>query len=179
MPSLEPAPPSVERGFKLAAPLAPTQWAMLSGAHGRRACADLMRGHIVTAVLTQGIKVAVDRQRPDGSRFSFPSGHTSSTFTTAAVLQHEFGWKIGAPAYVVATFIGGSRLQENRHYLSDVLFGAAIGIVSGLTATAAMTPRNSPCRRLSLLAPSASRLLIEAAPDWKNLTLVWSLRGDA
>lgn len=97
--------------------------------------ADLIRSQTINAVLTQGVKLAVRRQRPDGTSFSFPSGHTSTTFTTATVLQRHFGWKVGAPAYAVAAFVGGSRLQENRHYLSDVLFGAAIGIVSGRTAT--------------------------------------------
>jgi membrane-associated phospholipid phosphatase len=97
--------------------------------------ADLIRSQTINAVLTQGIKVAVRRQRPDGDSFSFPSGHASATFTTATVLQRHFGWKVGVPSYAVAMFVGGSRLQENRHYLSDVLFGAAIGIVSGRTAT--------------------------------------------
>ena len=43
----------------------------------------------------------------------------------------RFGWKAGLPAYLAASYIGVSRLQENRHYLSDVIFGAAVGIVSG------------------------------------------------
>ncbi|MEZ5124610.1 MAG: phosphatase PAP2 family protein, partial [Solirubrobacterales bacterium] len=97
--------------------------------------ADLIRGQAINALLTHGIKLSVRRTRPDGSSFSFPSGHTSSTFATAAVLQRHFGWKVGVPAYAAAAFVGGSRVQENRHYVSDVLFGAAIGIVSGRTAT--------------------------------------------
>jgi membrane-associated phospholipid phosphatase len=97
--------------------------------------ADLIRSQTINAVLTQGIKLAVRRPRPDGAQFSFPSGHASATFTTATVLQRHFGWKVGGPAYAVAGFVGASRLQENRHYMSDVLFGAAIGIVSGRTAT--------------------------------------------
>jgi len=107
----------------------------IGGARTAPLGADLVRGQIVNAVLTEGIKVATDRQRPDGGHFSFPSGHTSSTFTTATVLQHDFGWKVGVPAYAAAAFVGGSRLQENRHYLSDVVFGAAIGIASGRAAT--------------------------------------------
>jgi PAP2 superfamily len=97
--------------------------------------ADLIRAQIVDTVLTQGIKFAVDRQRPDGGSYSFPSGHTSSSFATATVLQRHFGWKVGVPAYVMASFVGGSRLQERRHYLSDVVFGAAIGIVSARAVT--------------------------------------------
>lgn len=96
---------------------------------------DLVRAQLMTAAITQGLKFSVGRTRPDGTRFSFPSGHTSATFATATVLQRHFGWKVGAPAYVFAAYIGGSRLQENRHYLSDVLFGAAVGVVAGRTAT--------------------------------------------
>jgi membrane-associated phospholipid phosphatase len=97
--------------------------------------ADLMRSQVINTVLTQGLKIAVNRQRPDGASYSFPSGHASATFATATVVQRNFGWKVGIPAYAVATFVGSSRLQENRHYLSDVLFGAAVGIVSGRAAT--------------------------------------------
>lgn len=97
--------------------------------------ADLIRSQVMNAALTQGIKLAVGRRRPDGARFSFPSGHTSSSVATATVLQRHLGWRVGLPAYGLAAFVGGSRLQENKHYLSDVIFGAAIGLVSGRTAT--------------------------------------------
>lgn len=97
--------------------------------------ADLVRAQLMTAVMTQGLKFAVGRTRPDGSRYSFPSGHTSATFATATVLQRHYGWKVGIPAYAVAAYVGGSRLQENRHYLSDVMFGAALGVVAGRTTT--------------------------------------------
>lgn len=96
---------------------------------------DLVRAQIVNEVLTQGLKFSVGRTRPDGTRFSFPSGHTSSSFATATVLQRHFGWKVGVPAYAFASYIGASRLQANRHFASDVLFGAAVGIVSGRTVT--------------------------------------------
>ena len=46
-----------------------------------------------------------------------------------------FGWKAGVPGYALATYVAGSRLSENAHFLSDVLFGAGIGIVSGRTVT--------------------------------------------
>ena len=100
-----------------------------------RVGADLVRAQMVNAVLTQGIKLTVGRTRPDGSAFSFPSGHTSSAFATAAVLQRHFGWATGVPAYALATYIAGSRLQENKHFASDVIFGAAIGVVAGRTVT--------------------------------------------
>jgi len=97
--------------------------------------ADLFRAQLLCAGLTQGVKFAVDRSRPDGSHYSFPSGHTSGTFATAAVLQRHYGWKVGAPAYAIAAYVGASRLSENQHFLSDVLFGAGLGIVSGRAVT--------------------------------------------
>lgn len=102
--------------------------------------ADLVRSQILNAGMTQGVKLAVGRTRPDGSRYSFPSGHTSSSFATATVLQRHFGWRAGIPAYGLAAFVGGSRLQQNRHYLSDVIFGAAIGIVAGRATTVGHGP---------------------------------------
>lgn len=94
--------------------------------------AHLIRAQIVAQATTQAVKHSVKRMRPDGStRNSFPSGHTSVSFASATVLHREFGWKVGIPAYAVASYIGFSRIEHKRHYLSDVLFGAAIGMVSG------------------------------------------------
>jgi membrane-associated phospholipid phosphatase len=94
--------------------------------------ARLMRAQLVAHATTQAIKVSVRRMRPDGTtRNSFPSGHTSVSFASATVLSREFGWKVGLPAYAVASYIGLSRIEHRRHYLSDVLFGAAIGVMAG------------------------------------------------
>lgn len=123
-------------------------WVQLGGAvgtyalgraiHSPRAAtvgADLIRAQMITALFTQALKLSVGRRRPDGTRFSFPSGHASSTFATATVLQRHFGWKAGIPAYAFATYVAGSRLQENKHFASDVIVGAALGIVSGRAVT--------------------------------------------
>ena len=97
---------------------------------------DLVRAQIVTAGMTQLLKYSVGRERPDGSsRRSFPSGHSSGTFATAAVFQRRYGWKAGLPAFGVAAYVAASRLSENKHYLSDVVFGAAIGLAGGRTVT--------------------------------------------
>jgi membrane-associated phospholipid phosphatase len=90
----------------------------------------LVEAQVVNGILTEGAKLAAGRRRPDGGGHSFPSGHTSATFATADVLQREFGWKVGLPAYLGAAYVGASRVAERRHYLSDVAFGAAIGIAS-------------------------------------------------
>jgi membrane-associated phospholipid phosphatase len=93
--------------------------------------AELVRAQIVAGVLTEGIKLSVNRRRPDGNTLSFPSGHTSASFATAAVLQRELGWKFGGVAYAAATYVAISRMSENKHYASDIAFGAALGILAG------------------------------------------------
>jgi membrane-associated phospholipid phosphatase len=120
----------------------------------RRAAAiggDLLQANLVAQVVTQGMKVSLRRSRPDGAAFSFPSGHTSATFAAATVLQGHLGWRLGLPAYAVAAYVGASRIRRKRHYLSDVAFGAAVGIVAGHTVT-----RNVRGHRLSV-TPLAAR----------------------
>jgi hypothetical protein len=97
--------------------------------------ADLIRAQILAQTLTVSLKSAVGRTRPDGTQYSFPSGHTSTTFATATVLQRHLGWRAGIPAYAVASYVAASRIQDKRHFLSDVTFGAALGIVAGRTVT--------------------------------------------
>jgi membrane-associated phospholipid phosphatase len=97
--------------------------------------AKLFRAQIVAQSTTQAIKLAADRTRPDGTTLSFPSGHTSSMFATASVLHGEYGWKVGIPAYAMASWVGASRIEKKRHYLSDVLAGATIGILAGRSVT--------------------------------------------
>jgi hypothetical protein len=97
---------------------------------------DLVRGQALTQLFVQGTKFAVGRQRPDASNSrSFPSGHTASSFATATVLEQHFGWKIGIPAYTFAAFVGASRMASSKHYFSDVVLGAGIGIAAGRTVT--------------------------------------------
>ena len=97
--------------------------------------ADLVRAQLLSQALTHAIKLSVRRARPDGDTLSFPSGHTATTFASATVLQRHFGWKAGIPAYAVASYVAASRIQGKHHFLSDVAFGAAIGIVAGRTVT--------------------------------------------
>ena len=97
---------------------------------------DMLSAQIVAQTLTQVLKVSTQRERPDGSNnHSFPSGHASATFATATVLQRHLGWRAAVPTYTLATYVAMSRLQENRHFLSDVVFGSTLGVVAGRTTT--------------------------------------------
>jgi membrane-associated phospholipid phosphatase len=100
----------------------------------RSATYDFAQAAIVTSAYTGLLKYSVGRTRPDGSdTLSFPSGHTSTAFSLAAVADHHYGWKVGLPAYALATGIGLSRVEKDKHYLSDVLAGATIGFIVGRT----------------------------------------------
>jgi hypothetical protein len=97
---------------------------------------DLLRAQILTSALTTGLKYAAHRERPDHSNpHSFPSGHASITFATATVIERHLGWRSSALGYAVASYVAASRLHDNRHYLSDVIFGAAVGAIGGRTVT--------------------------------------------
>lgn len=100
---------------------------------GRMLVSDAFSGAIM-AGLVNGLKYTVRRPRPDGTaRNSFPSGHTATAFMTAAMLHKEYGWRspwFSIGGYAAAAFTGVSRVLNDRHYLTDVMAGAAIGISS-------------------------------------------------
>src|SRR5437868_8448594 len=50
-------------------------------------------------------------------------------------LERHLGWRGAVPAYVIASYVAASRLHENRHFASDVVFGSAVGIIAGRTVT--------------------------------------------
>lgn len=95
---------------------------------------DVVRAQLLAEALTISVKFSARRKRPEGSGFAFPSGHASVAFASATVLQHRFGKRVGIPAYAVAAYVAASRVQMRRHFLSDVVFGAVLGVVSGHTA---------------------------------------------
>ena len=94
---------------------------------------DLLRAQIVTQSLTVATKYIVRRDRPTGECCAFPSGHASVTFATAAVLERHFGYRASWPMFALAGYVSMSRLTDNRHFVSDVLFGSALGMASGWT----------------------------------------------
>jgi hypothetical protein len=92
---------------------------------------DLIRGQFLTGLITHGLKLGIGRHRPSGSGHSFPSGHTSAAFLTAAVIGEHYGWGAGLPAYGLAGFIGWTRVRDDTHWLTDVLAGATLGTIVG------------------------------------------------
>lgn len=113
--------------------------AALTGVLVARDWEGLKQGAL-TAVTTVGttmlLKWVVNERRPDGSDYhSFPSGHSSTTFATAAFLQRRYGWKFGAPAYALATYTAWGRVFAKKHHWWDVVAGAAIGAGSAYIFT--------------------------------------------
>ena len=102
---------------------------------------DLLRANLVTQAFTWGIKGAVRRHRPTGECCSFPSGHASVTFATAAVLERHFGYRASWPMFAIAGYVSASRLTDNRHFMSDVLFGSALGMAVGWTVVGRHGPQ--------------------------------------
>jgi membrane-associated phospholipid phosphatase len=103
---------------------------------------DLIEASLLSEGLVEGMKVIARRDRPvqinggtQSKTYSFPSGHAAITFAAATVFQQHMGYKAAIPTYLVASYVAMSRLHDNRHYASDVIFGAATGIVVGRSVT--------------------------------------------
>ena len=87
---------------------------------------------IATATATTfALKYSVRRERPDGSDdLSFPSAHTMFAFQGATFIHQRYGFTYAITAYIGAAFVGYSRIEADKHYLGDVVAGAAIGTLS-------------------------------------------------
>ncbi len=117
----------------------------LGGMEGRsdwpRFFASAAMGYGIMALLVNTIKYTAKEMRPDGSSAnSWPSGHTATSFVGATLLHKEYGltrspW-FSVAGYGIATATGVMRVLNNRHWVSDVLSGAGIGILSGELAYA-------------------------------------------
>ncbi|WP_194831427.1 phosphatase PAP2 family protein [Prolixibacter sp. NT017] len=92
------------------------------------------KAELLMSVVVYGIKHATRVERPYGGVFtSFPSGHTAQAFLSATFLAKEYGhispW-ISVAGYATATGVGVLRMMNNKHWISDVLAGAGVGILS-------------------------------------------------
>src|SRR5204863_10187630 len=89
----------------------------------------------VTVGVTYALKYSIDARRPNGAGQSFPSGHSSISFSAAEFMRKRYGWEYGVPAYAAASFVAYSRVESREHHPQDVVAGAAIGIVSSYIFT--------------------------------------------
>jgi membrane-associated phospholipid phosphatase len=90
--------------------------------------------NLVAGGIVESGKYLTGRERPNGAgNHSFPSGHTETAFVAAQFLHEEFKDKsvwISVGGYAAATFVGVARVYNNKHWVSDVVAGAGIGILS-------------------------------------------------
>jgi hypothetical protein len=98
----------------------------------------LLLSNIILNTTVFTVKKLSHQLRPDGSNYhSFPSGHTAVAFASAGFLYQEYKevspW-YGVAGYAMATATGYLRIYNNKHWLSDVVTGAGIGIVSSKIA---------------------------------------------
>ena len=128
---------------------------------------DLIEATLLSEGITELIKFAVRRERPiqdNGTRaagYAFPSGHSAVTFAAATVLQQHLGWKWAVPTYSIASYVAMSRLVDDRHWASDVVAGAAEGIIIGRSVT--WHGRNfyaSP-----MLVPRGAGIIVNVVPN--------------
>ena len=120
--------PAMTVGLKLAGVEGRSDWPRMLSSAGM--------SYVIMAALVNGIKYTAKEMRPDGSSAnSWPSGHTATSFVGATLLHKEYGmtrspW-YSVAGYGVATATGVMRVLNNRHWISDVMSGAGIGILSG------------------------------------------------
>ena len=115
----------------------------------------LLKSELIMVAVTTPLKKITHVLRPDSSAYnSFPSGHTAQAFLAANFLRHEYGYKsvwYSIAGYALATGVGVFRVANNRHWISDVLAGAGIGILSSELAYATHQYRWNKKKKISIM----------------------------
>ena len=97
---------------------------------------QFLKSFLVNIGTTTTLKLLVGRERPDGSdRRSFPSGHTSMAFQGASFIHFRYGGLPALAALGGAVFTGYSRVYADKHYIGDVVAGAALGTLASFLLT--------------------------------------------
>lgn len=95
----------------------------------------MLKTTLYSSVVTAVLKATIREPRPGdpNDKASFPSAHATRAFAFAATVNELHGSAWGIPAYIMATGVAYSRMNDNRHYVHDVLAGAAIGASYGIS----------------------------------------------
>jgi hypothetical protein len=117
----------------------------------------IISAYTITGISTLTVKAITNTDRPsrewNDGHYGFPSFHTSSTFSVAAVVEEYHGLRTALPVYALGGLIGWSRIDERDHDLSDVLFGAALGYVIGKSVARGHRERESQPRLMPYSHP--------------------------
>jgi len=136
----------------------------LGAVHERDASHHAMSKTMIEALAVNGLstgllKVSMNDRSPNGERYGWPSGHTSSSVCFAAVMQQYYGWKAGVPLYLLAGYSAATRLEDREHDLSDIVFGAALGWVVGHSVAKGELPEIGGFHVLPYGGPGAGGLM--------------------
>ena len=119
---------------------------------------SLLSAFTISGLTTLAVKGIANTDRPspewNGGHFGFPSYHSASSFTIAAVVDEYYGPAASVPAYALAGLIGWSRIDEKDHDVSDVVFGAVLGYVVGKSVAKKHRTGNSRLRMLPYVHPT-------------------------
>jgi len=101
---------------------------------GYRRALGMFKATAYSGLVTTVLKYTIREGRPGNpqERNSFPSGHSTTIFAFSGYILAEHGWQWGVPALMLSGFTAFSRINDNRHYLHDVLAGSTIGLAYGL-----------------------------------------------
>ena len=131
-----------------------------AGVQGRSTWGEMLTAsaaaYAIMGVSVNALKYTTSVERPDGAdTHSFPSGHSATAFMMAGLLTREYGelspW-VGVGAYSLASVTGAMRIANNKHWLSDVLTGAGLGILSaeaGYLISDILFKKDFSCEELS------------------------------
>ncbi|WP_321480497.1 phosphatase PAP2 family protein [uncultured Bacteroides sp.] len=132
----------------------------------------MLISNAITAALTHGTKFLINKRRPNGSPYSFPSGHSSFSFTNATVLYEEFHDSspvFAYSGYFLTSLVGSLRVINNKHWLSDVLAGAGLGILVTRMVYYFEPLKNwNPCKKMKNIS-----LIPEIDSSGGGLTMVY------
>jgi membrane-associated phospholipid phosphatase len=103
---------------------------------GNEGTYQFLKAFVTSQVLVHELKELTDKTRPNGKCCnSFPSGHASASFTSAAFIHDRYGWEYAIPAYIASSYVSYSRVYADKHFVKDVLAGAVVGLLSGFYFT--------------------------------------------
>jgi len=144
-------------------------WTGISHSHaGCERAAVLATASALQCAMVYGIKYSTKVMRPDNTTAnSFPSQHTAFAFMGAELMRIEYGIWWGLGAYTMATATAMLRVYNNRHWVSDLLGGAGIGILSAQAAYWLLPLE----RRLFNWESTCTALVPYAAPGAAGLSL--------
>src|SRR5690606_16588274 len=103
---------------------------------------ELFYSFVASNAATWALKLAFNKKRPRGGRYSFPSAHTSTAASGSAYLGFRYGMNYGIPYTIATGFVGYSRVNARRHYWTDVILGGAVGAISSYFFTSKYEPKN-------------------------------------